>query len=209
MTHQTYTLDQLGRFQRGLVGTRKRLGTGEAQLPGEGTRVRAVDLTSISSGEIDWDRLKTVNPSGDVNRYYVQENDLVLALRPPFRPVYVRIVPAQAVVTGPILLFRVDQNFIIPEYAAWVLGQPSASRQVERRTEGTVISFYSPKVIRNIEIAVPPLEIQQRIAIAWRLSQRVIRLERRRLQAVESLHRAQSHLMLSSTTKTTSPDGTN
>ena len=201
MNGQTEQLGRLGRFQPALSRTVKRLSGGEQT-------VRAIDIPSFVHGHVAWDDLKTVNPSGNIRSYTVGDGDLIISLRRPFQVAYVSHPPLVAVAVGPVAVFRADRNQVTPEYVAWLLGQSSIARRVERSAKGTTLVFYPLKELRALTVPVASMQTQRRVAKVWQLQQRILKLERQRLMAIQSLYTAQGNRFMATITDFNSHHGT-
>ena len=184
-------LEKLGRFQPGMVSTRKRLSKGEET-------VRAIDLPSLAQGEVNWDDLSTVNPKRKLDAYVVRSGDLLIPLRPPLTTVLISDPPLRSIVVGTVAIFRADPTRALPEYVAWLFQQPVLQHQAEKNSRGTIV-FFPLKELRTMTVPVPTLEIQERIARAWRLQQDMIRLERQRLEHLEAYYRGLNQRIMNTT----------
>jgi restriction endonuclease S subunit len=69
-----------------------------------------------------------------------------------------------AVPTAHYLVVRVKADLIIPEYLAWFMNQKPARKFLEARSAGTTIPIVTKKVLENMEVIIPPVETQQKVA---------------------------------------------
>lgn len=184
---QRLPLKKLGTLQTGLAGTIKRLQSG-------GDKVSAIELSSITSdGLICWDELKDVRPEGKTDPYIVQSGDLVIGMRSPLRISYVSEAERTAVAIGTVVIFRANQQVSVAEYIEWLLQQRQIERAICKMTTGTSMLFLSKNDFRELEVPVPSIEIQRKIAKAWRLQKRLFELERKRMNTQEEYYRACGH----------------
>ena len=204
----TARLGDLGDVQGG-IGT----GRIESDAPRTGRLALGVQITAIASGTLDWSHLKPIDPKGPIERYTVKPDDLLFALRAPLaftriaplpddwmerletsvrRRLLERTAPEDVegtvqprlVVIGPTALFRANPNLTSPGYIDWIFHQGATRYQANKLAKGnTILQFISIKDLRQLEIPLPDLETQRKIAHIWTLQQRVLELEHKRLAA--------------------------
>jgi restriction endonuclease S subunit len=81
--------------------------------------------------------------------------------------------PGPAVITAPLLRIRVmNPEKIQPLYLNWYIGQRDAQVFFASRAKGTVQKMISKEAIEDLEVAVPSLDIQQKIVELAALSAR-------------------------------------
>ena len=108
------------------------------------------------------------------------------------------------IVASPIFIIRVKSESVIPRYLVWWINQPSSQAYFRSHSDGTLVKMVSKKTIADLEIALPSLEKQERIADFYDLmlkEQRLlaeIRMTRRRYahgimrqMVADSTHRGQ------------------
>lgn len=130
--------------------------------------VLAIQLRDISpAGGIAPDALTRVALDGLPERFFVRAGDVVFrsrgerntatALDGRFRE------PAVAVL--PLIVLRPRTGIALAEYVAWALNQPEAQRQFEAAARGTGIRMVPKSCLDILELEVPDLETQRRIAL--------------------------------------------
>lgn len=77
-------------------------------------------------------------------------------------------------------ILRVNKNIILPEYLAWYINQKTAQQYLKTNSAGTNIPSISKKALEMLEIEIPPLEVQNKIA-------KVSNLNLRELQILEQI----------------------
>jgi hypothetical protein len=90
-----------------------------------------------------------------------------------------------AVVAAPLLLIR--PSGVLPEYLAWYLNSPAAQAQLVAMAAGTSVAMISAESLRGLQVPIPQIEHQRRIAEIGALSlregaiaQRIATLRQRR-----------------------------
>lgn len=77
------------------------------------------------------------------------------------------IVPrniGKAVLSAPLFLIRVkESSCVLPGYLCWYINQTPAQRFLYQRTEGSALKMINLKHLRDLEIPLPPLEVQTKI----------------------------------------------
>lgn len=67
-----------------------------------------------------------------------------------------------AVVSAPMLLIR--PHAVLPEYLCWYINAPAAQAQLAALAEGTSVRMISAEALKTLEVPLPSLAAQQRIA---------------------------------------------
>jgi len=82
-------------------------------------------------------------------------------------------------VAGFFLVLQVKRRAVQPEYLAWWLNQPRTQTELERRRMGTHIRTVRKSELGDLEVEIPPLEVQKRISRLSQLRLREMVLSRR------------------------------
>lgn len=77
-----------------------------------------------------------------------------------------------AVLASPMIRLRVTNKNILPEYICWYVNQPSSQSFLTSRAKGTLVKMISKQAVEQLEIEIPPLDVQQKIVGLHRLSQK-------------------------------------
>lgn len=137
--------------------------------------VLAIQLRDISpDGLVDPERLTRVQLDGLADRYFVRAGDVVFrsrgerntasALNERLRE------PALAVL--PLMVLRPNRDVVTPDYLAWVINQPPAQRHFDIAARGTNIRMIPRSSLDDLELDVPDIETQRRIAAVDALAER-------------------------------------
>ena len=79
---------------------------------------------------------------------------------------------ASAIVAAPLFRIRADQAKVQPEFLLWWLNQASAQAYFASRARGTMVQMISKQVLEELEVPLPALKQQARIADLFHLATR-------------------------------------
>ena len=108
------------------------------------------------------------------DRYLVRGGEVIFRSRgePNTAAVVSAALGEPAAVIVPLLIMRPDQTRVLPEYLAWAINQPDAQRKLGSGAQGTSLRMIPKAVLERLEIPLPDLENQHRIATFAALSRR-------------------------------------
>ena len=78
----------------------------------------------------------------------------------------------RAVVAAPLLRIRVTNASVLPEYLCWFINQSSSQAFLHSRATGTAMVMIGKSTLDDLEIPVPDLPNQKKIAVLAGLSDR-------------------------------------
>ena len=162
------------------------------------------DIATISSGETFRSRIET-SASGDVRVIQMKDLDAndTVNLEKVIQIRYSKPKPNQLVkqsdiifrsrgktntaallqkdtrntiVASPLFRIRPDTEKVLPEFLFWWINQPSSQAYFSSRSEGSMLKMISKKVLANLEVSLPSLEQQRKIADFFNLSMEEQRL---------------------------------
>lgn len=135
----------------------------EASRDGDVSVIQMKDL--LDDNTVDCSRLIKVDLKSVKDHHLAHKGDLVFRSRGRVTTAAIlRESPGKAVVAAPLLRIRIKKlEKVLPEYLNWFLSQRDAQRFLESRAGGTVQKMISKQAIEHMEIALPPLEQQERI----------------------------------------------
>lgn len=102
-----------------------------------------------------------------------------------------------AIAAGNIYIIRTDAIKLLPAYLAWYINQPKVQVRLKEMSSGITIQTIPISVFLTLEIAVPPLDVQQSIARLAALQQREQVLTRKLMEKREQLVQAICHKAIS------------
>ena len=77
-----------------------------------------------------------------------------------------------AIAASAFFVLRTNINFTLPSYLCWYINSPKAQAFIESNRAGSYIPNVNKTALDNLEIIVPPLEIQNTISDLYRLSKK-------------------------------------
>ncbi len=109
--------------------------------------------------------------------YLVQPADVLFLSRGHrLYPVVVPEVEPNTIATGYFFILTPNTHFVLPEYLAWSLNQPGFQESLKPYHRGSHIPMVSRTDVEDLQIQVPPLEVQQRVLTLNELLERERRL---------------------------------
>jgi hypothetical protein len=132
--------------------------------------------------------LTRVQPDRDVRPHLVRQGD-VLFLSRGTRHFSVAIEEELENTLAPnhFLILRIQSAEILPAYLGWYLNSPGAQAALRMVSQGSHVPFITMRELEELEIPVPPLEVQKRIIAVTALAEREQRLAASLLEAREQL----------------------
>lgn len=133
---------------------------------------------TVSEGDIVYLQVKHFNEDGKPNsvlrpdlkidkhidKHLLQTGDVLFAAKgvKNFAAVYEQHnIPAVA--STSFFVIRLTQKNILPEFLSWFLNHPTTQSKLKNRARGTSIVSISKKVLDELEISAPSIEMQQNI----------------------------------------------
>lgn len=110
---------------------------------------------------------------GNLSKHILYENDILFIAkgREFFAVVYDgRYKPAVA--SGTFLILQANHHQIDPSFLAWYLNHPKTNELLKQLSMGSSIPMISKSTLEEIEIKVPPLEVQHKILYISSLQER-------------------------------------
>ncbi len=68
------------------------------------------------------------------------------------------------IVASPIFIIRVKSELAIPRYLVWWINQPSSQAYFRSHSDGSLVRMVSKKTLADLEVALPPIVDQEKIA---------------------------------------------
>lgn len=119
----------------------------------------------ITGGGLDVTSLTPVALEDFKEEVVLQDGDIILRSRggSNFPAAVTRNLPFVAVPVFPILLLRVQEANVLPEYVAWYLNQTKTQKALQAAAMGTFIPTVSKAALSSLSIPIPPIQIQKDI----------------------------------------------
>lgn len=123
--------------------------------------------------------LYRVTPEGAVNRYLVDQGDILFQSRGKDNPAIPITEPLnKTIATSYFYILKLDTDKVLPEYLAWYINQPPGQGFIQSRARGSGILMIPKKDFIELDVDVPPMEIQKVIVRLDQLQRKEGRLLR-------------------------------
>jgi restriction endonuclease S subunit len=147
-------------------------------------QVRVLQLRNIKEDGLDMNDLIHItisSPDAIKPRYYLGKGDILFRARyTPNVAVMIEKDLEPTIAASPIIMIRVKPKQIDPGYLVWFLNHPLGQAQIERKSRGSNLQMVNKSALADVEIDLPPMQIQQQIA-------EVARLQRQERKLVEEI----------------------
>jgi len=155
------------------------LAPGHRAEPGTGDACCALQVGDLApDGSVAWSALRKVIPAGSWKRSVIQDGDVLVPLRSTkVTAIVARGVQPQTIALGHWAIITTGPT-LLPEYLAWYLAHPTTARQWRLAEVGSKLAFVPLSAVRELEIEVPRLDVQERIVSVDALHRRLGELER-------------------------------
>jgi restriction endonuclease S subunit len=150
------------------------------------------DLHNYSTIPLERDNLALVSDVQPKTHHFVKKNDILFVAKGA-NNYAVRIDRSlENTVAGPnFLLIRPKNKKIVPAYLVWYINQQPAQKFLQERAKGSYIPSISKTALSEMEIPLPPHEVQQKIVRLHALAQDEMRIRMqiliKRQQMIEAL----------------------
>jgi hypothetical protein len=136
-----------------------------AARPQEGGANRIIQLGDVRDEGIDIDRLVRVELSGADEGDFVGAGDILLRSRgASYRAALVPECPPGTVAVAPLYVLRLRAPGVLPAFVVWYVNQQGVQATLAGHARGTHIPTVSRQAFAELEIVLPPLAEQQRVA---------------------------------------------
>lgn len=135
----------------------------------------AIQLRDVGSqGGVSGSSLQRYDLADLSDRYLVRGGEVIFRSRG--EPNTAAVVGAElsepAAVIVPLIIMRPDQERVLPAYLAWAINQPDAQRKLGSEAQGTSLRMVPKTVLERLDIPLPDLKTQHRIAAMDALARR-------------------------------------
>ena len=80
------------------------------------------------------------------------------------------------IVASPIFIIRIKSELAIPRYLVWWINQPSSQAYFRSHSDGSLVRMVSKKTLADLEVALPSIANQEKIADFYDLTMKEQRL---------------------------------
>jgi restriction endonuclease S subunit len=148
----------------------------------------------ITGGGVDVASLTPVALEDFKEELVLQDGDIIVRSRggSNFPAAVIHELPFVALPAFPILLIRVQEKDVLPDYVAWRLNQGKTQNALQAEAMGSFIPTVSKTALASLSIPIPPLQIQKDIVTLHQL----VEEEQRLLQEISTKRQALTNRLL-------------
>lgn len=129
---------------------------------GELSLIQTKDI--LSEGLPSYSSLAKVEPEASPFKHLLNKGDVLIRLRGPVFSSLVFDEDFPSVTTNQVAVISCDLNRLLPHYLNWFLNSKYGRRFFEGKNEGSNINKVSSKVLSELEMVLPSIEDQNKIA---------------------------------------------
>lgn len=133
---------------------------------GDARVLQASDL--VKHPAVDADQLVCVSLGKKASRYQLRSDDIVFSARGQrqiaYQPNYELTSGLPIITASGLIMITANQKKVLPTYLHWVLNTKPVQHRIAQYTEGSNLTFISDKNLADIEIPLPTLQAQKKIA---------------------------------------------
>ena len=120
---------------------------------------------AIEDGRIDWSNLPRCEPARTMERFAIQEDDVLLTTRTTnLRAIVARDVPPRTIASAQFAMLRPHHDRVDARYLAWFLNRADVRRRLRAIFKGSTIPFLPVTDLASFEILLPTIEHQRTVA---------------------------------------------
>jgi restriction endonuclease S subunit len=113
----------------------------------------------------------------DFEKHLVRKGDLLFRCRgQSYSAALVEHALHHAIVASPMMLIRPHGQLVEPAYLRWFLNQVSTHNALASVAAGTAVKIINKTALEKLDIPIPPIEKQRRIAALGELAQQEAKL---------------------------------
>jgi type I restriction enzyme S subunit len=127
----------------------------------DGTLVHMISIKDLKNGiiKLDPDQKRTLKDSKIPEKSIIKERDVVVSMRGDFRSAIVHSEATEYIINQNLVGLRLNEK-ILPEVLVVFLNSMKGQQQLTSKSKGMTIPSISVKDLLNIQVPVPPMEIQ-------------------------------------------------
>ena len=120
--------------------------------------------------------------------YLTQQGDIIIRLSIPYTAILIDPYMIGIVVSSNFAIIRSHQEQILPEYLLWVLGTPDIKKKIYESSSSNMLSAVRPTFFADLDISLPSLLNQRKIAQLNLLAKQESRLLKRLAEEKEKYY---------------------
>lgn len=153
-------LRDLASIRSGLVLSRK-----QSEDPTE-YRYPLINLRCIrQEGRIDLNEVDVYEAKEPLREEYLsQKGDIIVRLTAPYTAVLIDESTSGMVISSNILVIRIEDICLLPEYLFWFLSTKNVKRKIYENSTSNMLGAVKATILTDLEITVLPVREQHQIA---------------------------------------------
>jgi hypothetical protein len=153
---------------------------------------RVLQAKDVAEAQLNLSDLPLVKLGDKGRRHELAPGDVIMVARG--RTVAAPVVEIDAlepsVAAGSVCVIRPETASVDPMYLVWAINRPETQARLQGLAQGSHIPFLSKQALEELEIPVPPLEVQGAVGRVYALSLRERDLVRKLSELREQLAHA-------------------
>lgn len=127
--------------------------------------IRVVQMKDLlESGKINWASTTQVSLESKKEPDWLTDGDILFAARSTRNIAsIVESCPPNVLAAPYFYVIRLNQKKVLPKFVMWQLNQGPLQKYFQRESEGSITKSIKKSSLEEVEIAVPSIEIQQKI----------------------------------------------
>lgn len=138
-----------------------------------GIKFKILSLSDINAdGEIDYSSLQEQLLKPIQNKYLARYKQVIIKCKGFNNEAFIigANVPNNVVITSFYFIIEVNEKIILPEFLLYILNKKATQHQLGKLSKGTSIPNLTISTLSDLEIDLPDLEVQAKIADFYRLT---------------------------------------
>ncbi len=143
-----------------------------------GSEFLIIQGKDVSEDGINWNDVARITPKRKrLDRYVLKDGEILFMSRGTRNiATTVRTPKPNSLVVGSFYVLKPRQGDFVSEYLTWYLNLPRTQEKIRGLASGSNIPLISRSAFDGLEIEIPPLDIQQKIAEVSALQQKEAQL---------------------------------
>lgn len=126
---------------------------------------RLITLGDVTDEGIAYERLARMDLGDRLWRYVLNPGDILLRPRGAnYKAAVIQDLDGPVVATAPLYVFRLQVDEALPDYLAWWINRGEVQEKLANEARGSYIPTVSKETFARLELPLPSLETQKRVA---------------------------------------------
>lgn len=126
---------------------------------------RLITLGDVTDEGIAYERLARMDLGDRLWRYVLNPGDILLRPRGAnYKAAVIQDLDGPVVATAPLYVFRLQVDEALPDYLAWWINRGEVQEKLANEARGSYIPTVSKETFARLELPLPNMETQHRVA---------------------------------------------